>query len=318
MQHLRRHVNRLVPSDASEGLVLRATAGFFDVQTAEGIVRAKLRGRLKKVRKKTDLCVIGDRVRLHRTDDADAEFAAFVEEVMPRERIFSRRHPGPGGRYREDVLVANLDRLFCVFAFGDPPFHPRMLDRFLVICEHVGIAPTIVANKVDQEEPEQRARLEQYAELGYELLFTSAKSEAGLQGILDALDGHISALVGPSGVGKSSLLNAIEPGLGLKVAGTSAAHSKGRHTTRVATLYELAGGYLADTPGIRELGAWELPEEDLDRCFPELRPYLGQCGFRNCRHRSEPHCAVKDALAAGAIQPERYESYLRLLDDDER
>ncbi|MCU0676550.1 MAG: ribosome small subunit-dependent GTPase A [Myxococcota bacterium] len=299
-----------------EGIVLRATAGFFEVDTAQGLWTCKLRGRLKKEKQRTDLCVVGDRVRVERADEG----LGTIEEVLPRRRVLSRQHPAQARR--EDVLVANLDQLFVVFAFGDPPLHPRMLDRFLVVAEHAGLDAVIVANKLDRETDEQRALFERYAKLGYPVLYTCAHRASdpgdGIGALRDRIDGHVSAFAGASGVGKSSLLNAIDPELALKVGATSDHTTKGRHTTRVATLHRVGNGYVADTPGIRELGLWELPEGQLDRCFVEMRPFLGQCSFRDCRHRTEPDCAIKRAVEAGAISAERYESYRRMLEGDER
>lgn len=299
-----------------EGIVLRATAGFFEVDTAQGLWTCKLRGRLKKEKQRTDLCVVGDRVRVERADEG----LGTIEEVLPRRRVLSRQHPAQARR--EDVLVANLDQLFVVFAFGDPPLHPRMLDRFLVVAEHAGLDAVIVANKLDRETDEQRALFETYAKLGYPVLYTCAHRASdpgdGIGALRDRIDGHVSAFADASGVGKSSLLNAIDPELALKVGATSDHTTKGRHTTRVATLHRVGNGYVADTPGIRELGLWELPEGQLDRCFVEMRPFLGQCSFRDCRHRTEPDCAIKRAVEAGAISAERYESYRRMLEGDER
>jgi len=299
-----------------EGIVLRATAGFFEVDTAQGLWTCKLRGRLKKEKQRTDLCVVGDRVRVERADEG----LGTIEEVLPRRRVLSRQHPAQARR--EDVLVANLDQLFVVFAFGDPPLHPRMLDRFLVVAEHAGLDAVIVANKLDRETDEQRALFETYAKLGYPVLYTCAHRASdpgdGIGALRERIDGHVSAFAGASGVGKSSLLNAIDPELALKVGATSDHTTKGRHTTRVATLHRVGNGYVADTPGIRELGLWELPEGQLDRCFVEMRPFLGQCSFRDCRHRTEPDCAIKRAVEAGAISAERYESYRRMLEGDER
>lgn len=299
-----------------EGIVVLSTGGFYDVDTPEGVLRCRMRGRLKKEKKRTDLCVIGDRARVTRADEDGVE--GWVEEVLPRERVFSRRHPGKGGRYKEDVLVANLDRLVCVFAFRDPPFHARMLDRFIVIAEHNDVKVAVVANKADQEDPEQRAVFDRYRALGYPLIVTSATQHRGIDELRVLLDGEVSALTGPSGTGKSSLINELIPDLEARVAETSTSHGKGRHTTRVARLHRFGSGYIADTPGIRELGAWALPEADLDGCFVEFRPLLGECGFRNCRHLEEPKCAIKAAVEDGAIHPERYESYVRMIADEER
>ncbi|MEM6954602.1 MAG: ribosome small subunit-dependent GTPase A [Myxococcota bacterium] len=293
--------------EGDRGQVVRAAGGFYDVRLDSGEVRrCTMRGRLKRERRKTDLCVIGDWVRVR------DEKAPTLESIEERRNTFSRQHPGRGGKYREDVLVANLDRLYVVFAYGErPPMRPRLLDRFLVVAEQAGIPVTIVANKSDLNDGADP--FAPYEALGYAVVRTRA---TGLDAEVSELraafeDGTVTAFVGPSGVGKSSLLNALEPSFTLRT-GLVGAHGKGRHTTRVATLHEACGGYVADTPGIRELGAFELDRQRLDRYFVEMRPFLGRCAFGDCVHDQEPNCAVKAAVG-DAISPERYESYLRLL-----
>ncbi len=321
----------------AQGIVLRSTAGFFDVQLSDKVVRARLRGRLKRVRQKTDLCVIGDQVRVA----IGADGSATVEEVLPRRTVFSRQHPARGG-HREDVLIANLDLLVVVMAFEAPPFVPRMIDRFLVIAEHNGVDAILVANKVDlriDEDDYIDEALELYESLGYRTFRTNARGtetetesesrqagdadaeqeDAGILALRRALQGRVAAFCGPSGAGKSSLVNAIEPGLDLRVGATSEAHGKGRHTTRVATLHPLTGGgYIADTPGIRELASFEIPDQELAHCFPELRPLLKECAFRSCRHLTEPGCAVLAAVEAETLDADRYESYAKMLLGEER
>jgi ribosome biogenesis GTPase len=298
-----------------QGTVLCARSGFADVETPEGVVRCRLRGRLKRTRKRSDLCVVGDAVRISVQHDG----SGVVEEVLPRRARFSRRHPGPGGKWREDVLIANPDQLVCVFCFGEPVFNPRMLDRFLVIAEHNDIEAVIVANKVDVASEDARAAFERYAEIGYPLLHTSAEQGQGIDGLAEQLRGRLSAFAGPSGTGKSHLLNAVHPELELPVGHVSDAVGKGRHTTRVASLHPLPrGGYVADTPGIRELGTWRIPSESLAQGFVEFRPFAQQCPFGDCRHVREPGCAVRAASERGDIAPERYDSYLRILLEEER
>ena len=298
-------------TEAIEGLVIRSTAGFVDVLIDGEVVRARLRGRLKNAPRTTDICVIGDRALVSRPDRR----SHVVTDVLPRRTRFSRRQPGRGP-VREDVLVANLDQLLITFCYGQPKLNTRLLDRFLVIAEHQDIQPLIVMNKSDLQSPGDAAWQQTYEAIGYSILNVSAHSGAGLDALSRALDDKISAFVGPSGVGKSSLINCILPGLDLGVADVSESHGKGRHTTRVASLYPLpGGGFLADTPGIRELGTWALPAEHLDACFPELVPYLPRCAFRSCSHTHEPDCAVMEAVNAGAIDRERYDSYVRLRED---
>ncbi len=307
-----------VHEETLTGRVLRSQSGQVWVETDRGVVHCTVRGRLKRERKaKTDIAVIGDRVRV-RTLERDGE--GVIEEVEPRDNRFARRQPGRRGAYKEDVLVANLDRIFAVFACARPPMNPRVLDRFLVVAELDDIPAGIVANKVDQLTREEAAAIfAPYEELGYPVVYTSALTGEGIPALRDALKDHVSAFVGPSGVGKSSLLNAVEPGLGISVGEISESLDKGRHTTRVAELHPLAfGGWVADTPGIREIASFELPPAALAGCFPEMRPFLGQCRFASCRHEREPDCAVRDAVASGAIRPERFDSYLRILAGDER
>ncbi|MFT5353708.1 MAG: ribosome biogenesis GTPase [Polyangiales bacterium] len=290
------------------GLVIRAAGGFYDVclHRTQETHRCRLRGRLKQQKRRTDLIVIGDEVRVELGDEAT------VEEIFERRTVFSRRHPGRGGEHKEDVLVANLEVLFAVFAHGSPPFRPRLLDRFLVVAEHNNLEAVVIANKQDQRTDETNALFAPYADLGYPIIETCATDGSELASLRAKLDGRIAAFVGPSGVGKSSLLNALDETLALRVGALSESHGKGRHTTRVATLHTLAGGFIADTPGIRELGAWELEPKDLDRCFVEMREFLGHCAFGDCVHHHEPRCAVKEQVGQ-AISEERYESYLRLL-----
>jgi ribosome biogenesis GTPase len=299
------------------GKVIRSTGGFVDVATERGVLRCRLRGRLKQRAYTTDLCVAGDEVRVL----PESETRGTVEEVLPRSSRIGRVHPARSGPPREDVLVANVDQLVVCVAYGEPPLRPRFVDRFLVIAEHDGVPALIVVNKADflEEAEIQRPLLEPYRDLGYEVLETSAHEGLGIDALRARLEGKVSAICGPSGAGKSSLCNAVEPGLGTAVGETSEAHGKGRHTTRVATLHPLAGGgYLADTPGIRELAAYGIAPEALARCFPELRPLLGRCAYRSCRHDAEPSCAVRAAVEAGQVSEERYDSYLRLLLGDER
>lgn len=300
-----------------EGRVLRSQSGQLWVSTERGVVHCTMRGRLKREKKaRTDLAVIGDRVRVRLVE----ELEGVVEEVVPRENRFARRQPGKRGAYKEDVLVANLDRIFAVFSCASPPMNPRVLDRFLVVAELDDIPAGIVANKIDQvERAEAEARFGPYAELGYPVFYTSALEGHGLDALRAELRDRVSAFVGPSGVGKSSLLNAVEPGLALAIGAISETLDKGRHTTRVAELHPLeGGGWVADTPGIREIASFDLPKSELARCFPELRPFAGECRFPDCSHDHEPGCAVRDAVDRGAIRSERYDSYLRIRRGEER
>ena len=297
------------------GTVLRAQSGFFWVQTDEGVLECTLRGRLKKERQSSDIAVIGDLVEVAAVSPGHGA----IEAVLPRRTKLARRAPFTKGVWKEDVLAANVEQVLLVFSCASPEFTPKMLDRYLVLTEISELESVIVANKVDLVGGERARELfAVYEQIGYPVVYTSAKTGEGIQELRDLLEGRISVVTGKSGVGKSSLFNAVKPGLGLAVGEVSEAVNKGRHTTRVAELLALdmpGGGYLADTPGIRELGLWRFPLDELDWCFREMRPYLGECYFSGCTHTHEPDCAVRAALAAGAISPERYDSYVRLRED---
>jgi ribosome biogenesis GTPase len=297
------------PASTEPGLIVRSQSGFFTVQTAGGALTCVLRGRLKQGPRLGDIAAVGDRVQVTRQADGTGT----VESVEPRGRSLVRLDPRPQGVYQQ-VLLANPDQAVFVFACAHPRPHLRMLDRFLVIAEKQGLPAVIVANKVDLVGQEQAEELFGfYPAIGYPLIYACAKNGLGVDELRGRLTGKVSALAGPSGVGKSSLLNAVQPGLGLTVREVSEAINKGRHTTSVRELFPLAGGgYVADTPGLRSLALWDTEPEELDGYFPEIAPLVTACQFSDCMHKSEPGCAVRAAVEAGKVRPERYESYLRL------
>jgi len=314
------------------GVVLGGTGGVWQVRTEGGeTVDASLRGRLKKSNsgKRADgslrrdtvsaaantlKLAVGDDVRL---DQSDAGGAWSIAEILPRRSKLARR--APGGGQGERIVAANVDQVIVMFAAAKPDPHPRMLDRFLVIAEGNNIPARVIINKIDLVgEEAARARFDDYARIGYPVHYTCVKTGAGLESLREVLNGRRSVLTGPSGVGKSSLLNALFPGANLRVGAISESVNKGRHTTVGALMLPLPGsdgGYVIDTPGLREVGLWALVADQLDQCFPEIRGLSDQCRFADCRHVSEPDCAVRAALRDGAISPQRYDSYMKLLEE---
>jgi ribosome biogenesis GTPase len=206
-----------------------------------------------------------------------------------------------------------------VFACAQPAPHLRMLDRFLVAAESSHLPSIVCANKVDLIDTEEaHALFGLYERIGYEVHYTSAKTGQGVDALRARLAGKLSVLSGPSGVGKSSLLNAVQPGLGLLAREVSQATTKGRHTTVAPELLRLeVGGYVADTPGLRSIALWDVEPGELEAYFPDIRPYVAGCEFSDCTHTHEPGCAVRDALERGEIDPARYESFLRLREEVE-
>jgi ribosome biogenesis GTPase / thiamine phosphate phosphatase len=289
------------------GLIVKAQSGFFTVETDEGFVICQLRGKFKQGRATGDIAALGDHVQITVLTDE----SGIVEKVEERKRAIVRLDPRPQGVYQQ-VLLANTDQAVFVFACANPNPKLRMLDRFLVITEKQQIPAVIIANKIDLVE-NARELFGLYESIGYHVIYTSTKTGAGLDELKIQLQNKISALAGPSGVGKSSLLNKIQNGLGLAVNEISMAMRKGRHTTVTRQLFALdGGGYVADTPGWKSLALWDTEAEELDAYFPELRGLVPQCQFSDCTHQHEPGCAVLAALKAGTIYPERYDSYLRL------
>jgi len=281
----------------------------YTVETPGGVTNASLRGRVK--RRDERIVSVGDLVALE-----DVDGYRRILELLPRSSALTRHVVA---RRREQVIVADVDQVVVTGAVRAPQPDVRMIDRLVALAELSGVRALIVANKIDLGSTgELPDVLEAYPAAGYEVLRVSASTGEGLDLLANHLSEKISVLTGASGVGKSSLLNALIPGLDLRVGEVGSRKGRGRHTTVAAALYPYpTGGYVADTPGLQYLSLWDVDPVTVDRGFVEFTRFASECRFKDCRHRSEPGCEVKAAVEDGEILARRYESYLGLLDEAE-
>lgn len=324
------------------GIVIRAQTGVYYVQHNSRSIECTLRGKVKREFQTEegknlfkDPVAVGDRVTI---TIAESDKGA-IETVMPRKSKLSRtaagsylkmkasqtREPrrlkssgtGPKSVPLEQVIVANADLMLTVLSTEAPKFNPPLLDRFLVVAEAGELEPIVCINKMDLLSDAARNKLYEktrvYEDIGYKVLHTSATEGEGLEELISVMKGKLSALAGPSGAGKSTLLNAIQPHLHLRTGETSDKSQKGRHTTSNVELHPTDfGGYVVDTPGIRELGLWDVWKDDMHLFFPDINPYVVSCRFSNCSHTNEVGCAIREAVAQGEIAKTRYDSYIKL------
>jgi ribosome biogenesis GTPase / thiamine phosphate phosphatase len=335
------------------GVVLNGAHGIYDVHTDIGVLRCTLRGKLKKAfaqaqsaksvskaRPRYDKLLtlpktqriehrdtatnslplrlsVGDYVKLRQLDES----TGMIEEILPRQSALSRKDAGSTSKkVIQQTMLANLDQVVLVFSVAQPEPHFGMLDRYLAICESAEVRPIICLNKVDLQHAQRvDAAAALYSRLGYTVIRTSTKTGEGIETLHSLLREHTTLFSGPSGVGKSSMVNAIEPGMALKTGLISDATGKGKHTTTGSQLYQLSGGgWLADSAGIRALAAWNIAPEDLAWCFVEFRPYLGECLYSDCQHIDEEGCAIRQAVEDEVIDEHRYISYVRIATGEER
>lgn len=317
------------------GIVFRKTLGHYTVRAngrdidcvLSSLIRKQLiyptadptslRRKVQEVREieHVDPIAIGDRVRFILVDEGQNR--GIITAILPRLSKLSRPATVPGQRVFEQVIVSNADLVLPVFAVAEPTPKWGLLDRYLVSAESSDLPVLIVITKLDLACKNKKLEqdLEAYHRAGYPIQLVSASTGEGIEELKQSLSGHMSVLVGKSGVGKTSLLNAIQPGLGLRVKAVSRGdQGKGRHTTTHFEMFELdLGGMIVDTPGIREFGLWEVEGQELAYLFPEMTGYVGQCKFGlSCRHDREPDCAIRKAVVSGRISPHRYTSYINL------
>ena len=276
-----------------EGRVIKAYNSFFYVQTDAELVSCKLRGKFKKTRRSVGV-VPGDKVLIGRLPDG----TGVIEEQLPRLSFLKR------------PAVANVTQVILTFAAAQPDLHPLLLNRFLVLAEWSGVKKIrICVNKTDLYTGDIAKFLHLYEAAGYDVLRVSAQEQTGMETLRAALQGEVTVFAGPSGVGKSSLLNVIDAKLQLLTGSVSDKIKRGRHTTRVAELLPFGAGFIVDTPGFSAMDLGEIDLSELAGFFPEFRPYLADCRFAPCSHTHEPDCGIKAALAKDKIAAERYEAY---------
>lgn len=308
---------------ALQGFIVKEQSGFFWVEGDDNkVYMCRLRGRLLEEAQSSDVAAIGDHVTIQEFEDQTGT----IEAVAPRTSVVSRAartegNRGAGAAEREQVIIANAQQAIFVFAATAPEPNFRLLDHFLVMGEKSDIDKiVVVVNKVDlTDRAVSEAKFAAYVQMGYTVLYTSALQGIGIDDLRAVLKDRISVFTGPSGVGKTSLLNFIQPGLGRAVREISQSRQEGTHTTRDSELVKLdTGGYLADTPGIRQLTVWDVEPEELDGYFRDIEPFVARCRFRDCTHRSEPGCAVRAAVERDEISRARYQTYLSLREELEQ
>ena len=275
----------------------------------------QLRGKVKAGPRRAGAQVVaGDRVEWNPTEEG----RGIIEAILPRRNNISRVASGP--RTLQQMMIANLDRFFIVMSARQPALRPGFVDRALVMAASGGVEGVVVCiNKIDLDEDNQRREVaDLYRNLGYEIIETSAATGSGMEELVERFHEGLSVLVGPSGAGKSSILNAVEPDLAIRTQGLMRHHDRGRHTTTSSSLHRLSGGgFVADTPGVKQLQPWGVPADELVGYYPEMAALTGNCQFRNCSHLHEPGCRIRDAVAEGRIADSRYESFARVHADAE-
>ncbi|MBM0065215.1 ribosome small subunit-dependent GTPase A [Alkalicoccobacillus gibsonii] len=282
------------------GLIVKSLSGFYYVQDEDSYIQCRGRGLFRKQKRKP---LVGDRVEYEAENNTDG----YIMELLERKNELVR------------PPIANVDQVLLVFSALEPDFSTLLLDRFLVHIEASGIEPVILISKMDLVDEKQEAEIRDYAlhyeAIGYRVRLTSKEDEQGVNWLLPDLDDRISVVAGQSGVGKSSLLNALKPNLQIETDEISTHLGRGKHTTRHVELLSIGSGLVADTPGFSSVEFTEIEAEDLGLYFPEIATRIPDCKFRGCLHTSEPKCAVKDAVQDGTIQSYRYEHYLSFLEE---
>lgn len=300
-----------------EGLVVKSTGSWYEVRCADGqVVTCRIRGKFRTQGiKYTNPVVVGDQVTFEMENDG----AGTITQIAPRRNYIERKATNLSKV--SHLIASNIDMVFLVVTLKEPRTSQGFIDRFLVAAESFRIPACLVFNKMDLYDEDERADVEAladlYRQIGYETLFTSVVTGQGIEALRKMLEGRVSLFSGHSGTGKSALVNAVEPSLQLRVGEISQQHHKGKHTTTFAEMFPFAGGYLMDTPGIKEFGLIRYGKEEVRDYFPEIRAMQHQCRFSNCLHLQEPGCAVLQAVEEGTISASRYLNYVSIVEDED-
>ncbi len=303
--------------DLKHGRVIRIRGAEYIVSSDIGEVRCSLRGKFRLGESPEEvLPVVGDDVelRLERSTDDRGE-RGLIMGIEPRRSLFVRSDPS--GRMKFRVIGANLDRVFIVVSVREPRLKPRLVDRMIVSAEHGNMEPVICINKIDLAKDLEAVEgaMQPYEDMGYRVVYCCALDGRGVEELRRLLQGRTSMLVGSSGSGKTSIVNALQPDFELRTGDVSGKTGKGKHTTSHFELHELDfGGFLGDSPGVREFGISRIEPAELARHFRDFGPHLGCCRFASCTHSHEPDCGIKEAVERGDISAERYDSYIRILE----
>jgi len=296
--------------------VISSTGSWYEVATERGTINCRIRGRLRlKGIRSTNPVVVGDRVMVEPDGDSSA-----IVEILPRHNYVIRRASNLSKE--SHIIAANVDRALLLVTLHSPTTPREFVDRFLVTCEAYKVPVTIVIGKADTLVEEYAVEAEQfeaiYRDAGYDIIRLSSTTGQGIDKIRAMLKGHTTLVAGNSGVGKSTLVSTIEPKLDIRTGEISESHHKGKHTTTFSTMYPIEGGYIIDTPGIKGFGLIDIESRELCRYFPEMMRLSPNCRFYNCTHTHEPGCAVVEAVEEGTVAMSRYESYLKILDEDDK
>ena len=299
-----------------EGVVISSTGSWYRVATENGELDCRIRGRLRlKGIRSTNPVVVGDRVMVEPDDESSA-----IVEILPRRNYIIRRASNLSKE--SHIIGANIDRALLIVTLHSPSTPVEFVDRFLVTCEAYNVPVTIVLGKADTLTGEHEAEAEEftaiYQDAGYDLIRLSSTTGEGIAQISELLKGHTTLIAGNSGVGKSTLVSVIDPELDIRTGEISESHHKGKHTTTFSTMYRIEEGYIIDTPGIKGFGLIDIDSKELCRYFPEMMRLAPDCRFYNCTHTHEPGCAVQEGVKQGIVAWSRYESYLKILDEDDK